>query len=80
MKTRTITKVLIVVLVLFFIGVAGARYGQSGGARYVDTDGDGVCDNIGINGRDDDGDGIPNGQDNDYVPLRDGNGHHGRHL
>ncbi len=61
-------------LVLVFIGVADARYGRSDGARYVDADGDGVCDNIGINGRDDDGDGIPNGQDNDYHPLRDGSG------
>jgi len=79
MKTRIIAKMLIIVLVLVFIGVAGARYGQSDGSRYVDTDGDGVCDNIGINGRDDDGDGIPNGQDDDYTPPRDGSGHHSRH-
>jgi hypothetical protein len=70
MKTRTIALILIVMLVLVFIGIADARYG-SDCARYVDADVDGVCDNIGINVRDADGDGIPNGQDNDYQPLCD---------
>jgi hypothetical protein len=79
MKTRTIALILIVMLVLVFIGVADARYGRSDGARYVDADGDGVCDNIGINVHDADGDGIPNGQDNDYQPLRDGSGNQHRH-
>ncbi len=44
------------------------------GRNFVDADGDGICDNIGIHGRDDDGDGIPSGQDDDYVPPRDGSG------
>ena len=49
--------------------------GFGGYARnFVDVDGDGICDNFGINGRDADGDGIPNGQDDDYVPPRDGSG------
>ncbi len=44
----------------------------------MDEDGDGICDNIGTNGRDDDGDGIPNGQDEDHVKNpRDGRGNHG---
>ncbi len=44
------------------------------GRNFVDVDGDGICDNFGINGRDTDGGGIPNGQDDDYVPPRDGSG------
>jgi hypothetical protein len=79
MKTRTIALILIVMLVLVFIGIADARYGQSYGARYVDADGEGVCDNIGKNVRDADGDGIPNGQDDDYQPLRDGSGYQHGH-
>jgi hypothetical protein len=79
MKTRTIGLILIVMLVLVFIGVADARYGQSDCARYVDANGDGMCDNIGINGRDADGDGIPNGQDSDYQQLCDGCGNQHGH-
>jgi len=41
---------------------------------FVDSDGDGECDNIGTNGRDSDGDGTPNGQDEDYVSPKDGSG------
>ncbi|MCD4845330.1 MAG: hypothetical protein K8R25_12670 [Methanosarcinales archaeon] len=50
------------------------------GANFIDVDGDGTCDNIGKNGRDHDGDGIPNRQDDDYRKNpRDGSGHgHGR--
>lgn len=48
------------------------------GMNFVDEDGNGVCDYFGINGRDDDKDGIPNGQDEDYVPLRDGSGNGGK--
>jgi len=44
------------------------------GLNFTDEDGDGVCDYFGINGRDDDSDGIPNGQDDDYVRPQDGNG------
>jgi hypothetical protein len=42
-----------------------------------DDDGDGICDNCGgclPQGPDADGDGIPNGQDPDYVPPQDGDG------
>jgi len=42
-----------------------------------DADGDGVCDNCGGHlpiGPDADGDGVPNGQDPDYVPPQDGSG------
>ena len=45
-----------------------------GGMNFVDSDGDGVCDHLGTNGRDSDGDGIPNGQDDDYAPPQDGSG------
>ena len=49
---------------------------------FVDDDDDGVCDNFGTNGKDSDGDGISNGRDDDYKPLRDGsgrgNGGHGK--
>ena len=45
-----------------------------GDRTFVDSDGDGVCDHLGDNGRDDDNDGIPNGQDEDYVSPRDGSG------
>jgi len=76
MKTKWIAGILIVALVTTSIGVAVARNGQGNGASYVDADNDGVCDNFGINGRDDDGDGVPNGQDDDYVRPRDGSGKH----
>jgi len=75
-KTRIMTGILIVALVVVSVGVAAAQYGQgdAGGARYMDADGNGVCDNIGINGKDSDGDGIPNGRDDDHAPSRDGRG------
>ncbi len=46
---------------------------------FVDEDGDGYCDNCGacvpqVKGEDADGDGIPNGQDDDYTPPQDGSG------
>jgi len=51
--------------------------------NFVDEDGDGVCDNCdgqcNPDAPDDDGDGIPNGQDDDYSPPQDGTGRqHGR--
>ena len=68
----------IVALVAVSAGVAAAQYGQGGGARYVDEDGDGVCDNNcgrgcggnGMNFVDEDDDGICdnigiNGRDSD---------------
>jgi hypothetical protein len=45
--------------------------------QYVDADGDGICDLCDgciPQGDDADGDGIPNGQDDDYVPPQDGTG------
>jgi hypothetical protein len=46
--------------------------------NFVDADGDGVCDNCdgacNPDAPDDDGDGIPNGQDDDYSPPEDGTG------
>ncbi len=47
--------------------------------QYVDADGDGICDLCDgcipvPKGDDADGDGIPNGQDDDYVPPQDGDG------
>lgn len=48
---------------------------------FIDLDGDGICDNCGAcvpQGPDDDGDGIPNGQDEDYVPPKDGSGRRGK--
>ncbi|MEA1895281.1 MAG: hypothetical protein U9N36_08810 [Euryarchaeota archaeon] len=63
MKIRTMTGILIVALVALSIGVAAAQYGQGGGAggdRYVDNNGDGMCDNIGncTGFVDGDGDGV----------------------
>lgn len=45
--------------------------------QYIDENGDGICDLCDgciPQGDDDDGDGIPNGQDDDYVPPQDGTG------
>ena len=55
-------------------GVCDNNCGRGGNGNFVDEDDDGVCDNRGTNGRDDDNDGIPNGQDEDHKPPRDGNG------
>ncbi|RZN15464.1 MAG: hypothetical protein EF812_02180 [Methanosarcinales archaeon] len=63
MKTKTITGILIVALVALFAGIAAAQYGHGGGicsAKYMDTNGDGICDNIGtcMNFVDEDYDGV----------------------
>lgn len=45
--------------------------------QFIDEDGDGICDfcdGCVPQGADDDGDGIPNGQDDDYTPPQDGDG------
>ena len=59
-------------------GVCDNNFGRGcgcGGMNFVDEDGNGVCDYFGINGRDYDGDGIPNGKDDDYNKRsQDGNG------
>lgn len=50
-KTRTMAGILIVALVALSVGVVAAQYGQgngTGGARYADANGGGVCDNSGI--------------------------------
>ena len=44
---------------------------------FIDEDGDGICDLCNgciPQGDDADGDGIPNGQDDDYTPPQDGSG------
>ena len=60
MKIRTMTGILIVALVALSIGVAAAQYGQGNGTQYVDTNDDGICDNIDTCPRsvDTDGDGV----------------------
>ena len=70
MIRKIIAGIMVLALVATSICVVSAR------PNFVDADGDGICDNIGINGRDDDGDGIPNGQDDDYVQPLDGSGMH----
>jgi len=82
--------IFMVMVILGSIFVPGSALAVQGndemGANYADEDNDGGCDNFvdengdGINddasgyARDDDGDGIPNGQDDDYAPARDGTG------
>lgn len=72
-----------IVFLFLFIGIAAvnvqASYAKDGCVcgQYIDADGDGICDLCSgciLQGPDDDGDGIPNGQDDDYVPPRDGTG------
>ncbi len=70
MRRKIIAGIMVLALVATSICVVSA------GQNFVDADGDGICDNMGINGRDDDGDGIPNGQDGDYVQPLDGSGMH----
>ncbi len=66
MRRKIIAGIMVLALVATSICVVSAR------PNFVDADGDGVCDNMGIYGRDDDGDGIPNGQDDNYVQPQDG--------
>ena len=70
MRRKLIAGIMVMALVATSICVVSA------GQNFVDADGDGICDNIGIYGRDDDGNGIPNGQDDDYVQPLDGSGMH----
>ena len=70
MSRKIIAGIMVLALVATSICVVSAR------PNFVDADGDGICDNICINGRDDDGDGIPNRQDDDYVRPQDGSGKH----
>jgi len=64
MNTKLVAGILIAALVATSIGVAAARYGTDSGVRYVDANGDGVCDNIGERPGyvDEDGDGVCDNQ------------------
>ncbi len=68
----------IVIFVGMYLTVSDTNAQQKakkGGSAFVDLNGDGICDNFtGGSGYDDDGDGIPNGQDDDYVKPNDGSG------
>ncbi|MGB3460245.1 MAG: hypothetical protein WBB08_13350 [Halobacteriota archaeon] len=70
MRRKIIAGIMVLALVATSICVVSA------GQNFVDADSDGVCDNMGIYGRDDDGDGTPNGQDGDYMQRQDGSGKH----
>jgi len=77
MNTKLVAGILIAAMLATSIGVASAGYGQENGSRYMDANGDGGCDNIGMYGRDRDGDGTQNGKDVDFVQQpRDGSGKH----
>lgn len=76
--------VLVSVVCLFLLTGISIGNGQAACAQdccvcdqFVDANGDGVCDLCDeciAQGDDDDGDGIPNGQDDDYVSPQDGSG------
>ena len=63
---------------LYVTQVHAARNNHSCVCGYfIDENGDGICDLCSgciPRGYDDDGDGIPNGQDDDYIPPQDGTG------
>ena len=70
-----------IVSLLLMVGMAAAQdedsFGQGGEVcRFVDEDGDGFNDLA----PDDDGDGIPNGLDPDYVRPKDGTGQKRQHM
>ncbi len=62
-STRFLTLLTLVIASLFLIGTANAGDGQGEQKGFVDLNGDGFNDNM----KDDDGDGIPNCVDEDYV-------------
>ena len=70
MSRKIIAGIMVLALVATSICVVSA------GQNFVDADGDGICDNMGLYGRDDNDDGIPNGQDDDFVRPQDGSGMH----
>lgn len=84
MRIRNIALAAMVMLgsVLLLMPVAGAQTCDGTGNNFVDLNGDGFNDNA----WDDDGDGIPNGLDADYVKhAQDGTGYqmrngHGEHA
>jgi len=73
MKNLKLFPMLAIVAMMFFVTLPNVSYAQDieHGNNFVDEDGDGYNDNA----PDADGDGIPNGQDEDYVPA--GNGGYG---
>lgn len=72
---KTISLYLTIILALGLIftmpGLSAAQTCQGDGPNFEDLNGDGFNDNA----PDDDGDGIPNGLDEDYVKPGDGSGH-----
>lgn len=74
MRTPLITLLALLAVTLFAATAQaqgfGAGLGGDGVCNFVDEDGDGFNDLA----PDADGDGIPNGLDDDYVPLGDGGG------
>ena len=81
MKTQWLILASIVFLFLF-IGIAAVEVQACGQdcctcGQFIDADGDGICDLCNgciPQGDDADGDGSPNGQDDDYVRPQDGTG------
>jgi hypothetical protein len=78
MKRRNLSLILSLVFLLAFyftVDTSAQSAGKKNGKAFVDMNGDGVCDQFQAGyGFDDDGDGIPNGQDPDYVKPKDGTG------
>ena len=75
MKTRIIISAIAVLAIAAFVTPASAQTDGAGGFGYMvggflDENGDGFNDLA----PDADGDGIPNGQDADYLPPQDGGG------
>lgn len=78
MKRRNFSLIFSLVFLLSFYFIApdtNAQTKTKNGKSFVDLNGDGICDQFQAGyGFDDDGDGIPNGQDPDYVKPEDGSG------
>ena len=79
MKRRRISLIFSLVLILSFyfasIDASAQTSNKQNRKTFVDLNGDGVCDHFQTGyGFDADGDGIPNGQDPDYVKPLDGSG------
>ncbi len=79
MRRRKLTLIFSLVLALSFyftsLDVPAQTKVNKSGKAFVDLNGDGICDNFQTGyGFDNDGDGIPNGQDPDYVKPMDGSG------
>ena len=67
-STRLLTLMTLVIAGLFLFGTAYAGNDEAPRTGYVDLNGDGINDNA----KDDDGDGIPNCIDEDYVKSGEG--------